>query len=119
MAKHGEQKLLDLLRINQVFMELRPEINLSLVSAFMAAVIKHPKTEDDRAPTIKELSILADVPYTSMSRHLRYLGAKERTGKPGLNLVEVRENPDNKREKMVYLTAAGEELRDQIIRLLR
>lgn len=119
MAKHGEQRLLDLLRINQVFMELRPEINLSLVSAFMATVIKHPRSHEDRAPTIKELSILADVLYTSMSRHLRYLGAKERTGKPGLNLVEVRENPDNRREKMVYLTKDGEDLRDKVLKLLR
>ncbi|XHC10658.1 hypothetical protein ABWH98_24530 [Labrenzia sp. ac12] len=118
MANRDELKLLKLLRVNQAFMDLRPEMNLSLMSAFVAAIIRHPQGENDDAPTIKELSELAGVPYTSMSRHLRYLGDRERIGKPGLKLVEVRENPDNKREKMVYLTLEGEELRDKVFSLL-
>lgn len=99
-------------------MELRPEMNLSLASAFIAAAFAQPSAEGDPAPTIKELSILAGLPYTSMSRHFRYLGEKERVGKNGLSLVEVHVNPDNRREKLVYLTTTGKMLKDQIVELL-
>lgn len=118
MANRDDLKLLKLLRVNQAFMELRSEMNLSLMSAFIAAIIRHPEDRDAEAPTIKELSELAGVPYTSMSRHLRYLGEKERIGKPGLKLVEVRENPENKREKLVYLTEDGKRLSDKILKLI-
>jgi len=118
MTSRSDRKLLRLLRVNQVFMELRPEMNLSLASAFIAAAFAQPSEEGDAAPTIKELSVLADVPYTSMSRHYRYLGEKERVGKNGLNLVEVHVNPDNRREKLVYLTKDGEALRDKLLKFL-
>ncbi len=118
MARSSDRKLLNLLRVNKVLMDLRPEMNLSLASAFIAAAFAQPSEEGGTVPTIKELSVLADVPYTSMSRHYRYLGEKERVGKDGLNLVEVRVNPDNRREKLVYLTTNGKLLKDQIVKLL-
>ncbi|MBG6178796.1 DNA-binding MarR family transcriptional regulator [Labrenzia sp. EL_208] len=118
MANRSDRRLLNLLYIHQVFMEMRPEINMSQVSAFVAAAFSQPDNEDEEAPTIKELSALAGVPYSTMSRHYRYLGEKERHGKDGLGLVTVTINADDRRERNVHLTKAGNMLKEQLVELL-
>ncbi len=56
---------------------------------------------------------------TTVSQHLRYLGYGYRTGKPGLGLVETRENPDNRRKKVFALTPKGRGLVSQLELILR
>lgn len=108
MNSKSSRKLNNLMKVNELFLEERPEINASLINSYLAAAMSQPTSGDDTTPTIKELSRLADLPYTTMSRHLRYLGEKERDDKEGMHLVWVKENPDDRREKLVYLTSKGE-----------
>ncbi|WP_346895685.1 hypothetical protein [uncultured Roseibium sp.] len=119
MASRSDLKLLSLLRINQIFIELSPEMNLSQLSAFLVAALHQPTGEDERPPTIRELATLSELPYTSMSRHYRYLGERQRHGKEGLGLVDVRIDPDNKRQKQVYLTSNGSALAKKILTYLK
>lgn len=118
MAGRADRRLLGLIRANQAMMELRPEINASLINAFLGAAISQPTNPEETPPTIIELARFLETPYNSMSRHCRYLSDIERPGKEGAGLVEVRMNPDNRREKLVYLTPQGEVLRDKLLGLL-
>ena len=118
MNSRVNRKLHSVMRVNELFLDERSEINASLINSYIATALSQPGSPHDPAPTINQLSRLAGVPCTTMSRHLRYLGDKERKDKAGMNLVRVNENPDNRREKQVYLTYKGEKLRDRIIKFL-
>lgn len=118
MNSRSNRKLHSLMRVNEQFLEERSEINAALINSYLAAAMSQPDAVDGTAPTVKDLSKLTDLPYATMSRHLRYLGDRERDGKKGMHLVQVDVNPDNRREKQVFLTHKGEELRAEILRLL-
>jgi len=118
MNSRSNRKLHALMRVNELFMAERSEINANLMNSFYAAAMTQPVSSEDTFPTIKELSQLADIDYVTMSRNLRYLGDKEREGKRGMDLVRTNINPDNRREKQVFLTAKGEALRSHFLRLL-
>ncbi|MCR9056297.1 MAG: hypothetical protein NXI02_03100 [Rhodobacteraceae bacterium] len=96
----------------------RSEINANLMNTFYAAAMTQPMAVDQESPTIKELSELAGVNYRTLSRNLRYLTYRDRKNKPGLDFVIVETNPDNRREKRVFLTDKGEQLREDILLLI-
>ena len=56
MANRSELKLLSLLRINHIFIELSPKMNLSQLSAFLVAALHQPNGEGESPPTIRELA---------------------------------------------------------------
>lgn len=64
---------------------------------------------------IKELSEKVGLPYTTVSRHLRYLGDFERTGVEGLGLVRTDIYVMNRRQKVVSLTTKGKAMRDLLL----
>lgn len=118
MGTATDLKLLGIMRAQRVLLGMRPEMSLAVATAFFAVAFLEAEERRKAPPTLKEVSVFADLPYSSISRHIRYLSDFERPGKPGANLVVMGTNPDNRRENQVRLTDAGRLLARQVIQLL-
>lgn len=104
--------LLRLLRINQAFIERQREINAAIINTFIGAAFWGDLDADPLS--ISELSKELGVAPTTVSRHLRYLGEGIRKGRPGMGLVATFPHPDDARNKIIRLTEAGRDLRNQL-----
>ena len=93
------------------------EMPISALGTFLGIVIWGGEgTPKWPARTINEIADKLSQPASTIYQHVRYLGtAPHRYGKPGLGLVETRENPADRRQKLVTLTPAGEALMAKII----
>lgn len=60
--------------------------------------------------SLKELAKLADVKMATASRYISSLGTNQILKEPGLGLVEARENPAERRKKIITLTDKGRAL---------
>lgn len=69
--------------------------------------------------TVDDYAKRAGISATTMSRHLLDLGDRTRNLKPGLGLVEGRDNILNRREKNYTLTAKGRSLVTKVAGALR
>lgn len=67
---------------NRVMLGIREEINASIINTFLGVAIWGGSNYAKEPLTIKELSAKVGLPYTTVSRHLRYLGELERQGRP-------------------------------------
>src|SRR5688500_10463579 len=56
----------------------------------------------------RDLKSKTDIPAPTLSRILLTMMARNRNREEGYGLVEMRENPDNRREKRIFLTEKGE-----------
>lgn len=101
---------------NRIFTTHRDEINVNLVNTFVGVCLwGHENNKMGDPLTIKELSAKLGMPYTSVSRHLRYLGDFERLGVEGMGLVRTDIYALNRRQKTVSLTVKGKALRDKLL----
>lgn len=101
---------------NRLFMGLESEINAAIINTFLGVCIWSDKWEERGVPlTISELSERLGQPFTSTSRHLRYLGDFQRMGVPGMNLVRTDIYKLNRRMKTVSLTMKGKAMRDKVL----
>jgi DNA-binding transcriptional ArsR family regulator len=100
---------------NRTIMAEREEIPSTIINTFLGVVIwgEHQGSKGEPL-TLKELSERVGLPYTTVSRHLRYLGDYERTGVPGLGLVRTDIYPLNRRQKVATLTAKGKALASRL-----
>lgn len=116
MAAIGENKRVRaLFEVNRLLMDQRPEMPISIVNTLLGCFLwKHSEDQPGTPITILELSEKIGLPYTTVSRHLRYLGEEERTGVPGLGLVETEVYLLNRRQKTVKLTHKGRALMDRL-----
>jgi DNA-binding MarR family transcriptional regulator len=103
---------------NRVLMEIREECPLSIMNTFLGIGIWGFEPGEKEPFTIKELSEKIDLPYTTVSRHLRYLGDYERFGVPGAGLVATEIYPLNRRQKIVFLTERGRKIYDRVAYML-
>lgn len=99
---------------NRVLTALKDEINTSIVNTFIGVCIWGHESDNDEPLTIRQLSERIGLPYTTVSRHLRYLGDMERFGKDGMGLVQTDIYVMNRRQKVVSLTTKGRSLRDRV-----
>ncbi|WP_150526784.1 hypothetical protein [Roseibium sediminis] len=100
---------------NRVFLASRDEINATLINTFLGVALYGHERDDKEPLTIKELSEKVSLPYTTVSRHLRYLGDFERTGVEGMGLVKTDIYILNRRQKIVSLTTKGKGVRDRLL----
>lgn len=115
-AKVGDQAALRAyFEANRVMLGLKEEINTSIVNTFLGVAIWGGLDHRDDPLTMQELSTRIGLPYTTVSRHLRYLGELERQGKPGLDLVTTEIYHLNRRMKVTELTHKGKAIRDRIV----
>lgn len=111
----GHRVLKGYFEANRVFLQSREEINAALINTFLGVALWGHDREEPEPLTIKELSEKVGLPYTTVSRHLRYLGDFERTGVEGLGLVRTDIYVMNRRQKIVSLTTKGKAMRDRLL----
>ncbi|TMV08681.1 winged helix-turn-helix transcriptional regulator [Ruegeria sediminis] len=75
---------------------------------FLWAALNEGKTQVDLRRDLDMLSSTA-------SRNLAALSKVHRLGKPGLNLIEWVENPEDRRAKLIYLTVKGRQLASKLL----
>lgn len=99
--------------------EIAPEMPIGILLSLLAVAQYSPRKEQDPRDqlSLQQIAEVAGIPYTSMSRHLRYLGEMERPGVPGLGLVDVAELIIDRRQKGAYLTHKGNRLMEQFFTL--
>lgn len=95
------------------------ELSVTVLNTFLGVVLWGYDRKQDDPLTIYELSEKIGLPYTTVSRHLRYLGEGERmTRGPAPKLVERHIYPLNRRQKVVSLTSKGRALGEQLMFIL-
>ncbi|MET4636439.1 hypothetical protein [Kaistia defluvii] len=96
------------------------DIPAAVVNTLLGVAIWEGHQVDPREPmTLEDLAVKIGTPPTTVSVHLRYLGASYREEKPGLGLVETREYRPNRRKKTFHLTPRGRGLIRQLDLILR
>lgn len=73
----------------------------------------------DEGIGVKDLSERVGVTVAGSSRHVSHLSRQGRNGKPGLDLIELRERVDDRRYKGCYLTKKGKLLRDSLLGVIQ
>jgi DNA-binding MarR family transcriptional regulator len=66
--------------------------------------------------SMAELTDRLKIAQSSTSRNVAYLSRWRAYEKPGHNLVEARENPQDRRAKVVELTSKGEKLAEALVK---
>lgn len=87
-----------------VFRAIHPRIEAQMIHVFLA-VAAYP----DRSQ--QEIADMVGITQTSVSRNLAMLSKHHNIA---LDLVEIRENPENRRYKLVSLTPKGKALLAQL-----
>ena len=96
-----------LLRVNQMFMADQREINAAIINTFLGVAIWYGVHSEGSRLSLGDLAKRLDLPPSTLSRHLRYLGARQRKDVPGMGLVEVMVTDEDARRKWVRLTPSG------------
>lgn len=94
------------------FLALRDRMPLRCVQAFLAVAMYPGESVSDYARRC-QLNV------NTMSRNLLDIGPRNRDDEPGLGLVEARDNPENRRERVYKLTPAGSALLDKVFQAIR
>jgi DNA-binding MarR family transcriptional regulator len=100
-----------LIRAIDCFRRIDPEFPPQLVNLFLHAALAPDRPMSDLAER-------ADVSLPSVSRHVERLGKVWSPGRAGHDLLEWRENPSNRRQKLVRLTANGERFLADLLKVL-
>jgi DNA-binding MarR family transcriptional regulator len=103
----------------RLVMESR-DVPVAIALTFLGAAIwETPEDQAGESLTLEELAVKVGYSATTVSQHLRYLGAHYRVGKAGLGLVETHEYLHNRRRKVFRLTPKGRGLIRQLDLILR
>lgn len=85
------------------------EVPVSIFVTFLgAAMWTGDRDHPDGPMSLEEFAARVGKTPSSISSHMRYLGALYRDGKPGLGLIRTIEHPLNGRMKTFVLTPHGE-----------
>ena len=87
-------------RIIEEFRKLDPEIPSQAINAFLYIVLHE-------GCSVKDIGEALNLRQSSASRNVALLSKMHRLGKPGLGLIEAKEDPRDRRWKTVNLTARG------------
>jgi DNA-binding transcriptional ArsR family regulator len=90
------------------------EMPVSILNTFLGVALWGYDRQKGDPLTIQELSEKVGLPYTTVSRHLRYLGDYYRADRPGLDLVGTEIYAMNRRQKIAFLTTRGRALAEQL-----
>lgn len=92
--------LISFYRAIEEMRKLDPELPLQTVAVFVAVALKP-------GITMKDLGPLVGLSQASISRNVAALAKTHRLDKPGLDLLIAREDPVERRRKIVELTPKG------------
>lgn len=91
-----------------VFREVEKDMPMSMAIIFIWVALNEGSTQ-------VEMRQALDMPSATSSRNLAALSKVHRLGKAGHDLVEWVENPEDRRAKLLYLTAKGKKLMGRIL----
>ena len=100
MPMNNFQALNKIYRVIEEFRKLDPEIPSQAINAFLYIVLHE-------GSSIKDIGEALNLRQSSASRNVALLSKIHRLRKPGLGLVEAKEDPRDRRWKTVSLTARG------------
>lgn len=87
--------------------ELDPDVPATQVTCFLWVALNEGRTQVDLRQSL-------GLPSSTSSRSLAALSKVHRLGKPGLDLIEWVENPEDRRAKLLYLSPKGKALAEKI-----
>jgi DNA-binding MarR family transcriptional regulator len=104
-AIHGETPdgIHLLMRVLEEFRKLDPDLPIQYALSFLTLAT-------NEGLSLGELATRLGIAQSSASRNVAALSAWHSFGKPGLDLVEAREDPRERRRKLVTLTSKGHAL---------
>lgn len=97
-------ELRDCLRVVVELRHVDPEMSLPELHVFLLIA-----SEEDGL-SLTDVAGKAGVPLATASRYIGHLGQIDRFYKPGLGLLDSREDPRERRKKIITLTDKGKEL---------
>ncbi|MBO6814538.1 MAG: hypothetical protein JJ891_06745 [Rhizobiaceae bacterium] len=90
-------------------------MTLGQAMTFLGVVLWGASNKHEEPLTLVELSERIGIPYTSLVRHIRYLGEEGlRPSQPGLGLISSEVYLLNRRQKVAYLTPKGLRLAEKL-----
>jgi DNA-binding MarR family transcriptional regulator len=104
--------LLNTMRALEPFKNLRATMPLQYVNAFLLVATQEGKN-------VTEYARQAGISQSLMTRHLSDLGTINRYHEEGFGLVEHTEDPMDRRNRLVTLTAKGQGVVEHIVRAHR
>lgn len=99
--------------INDLFrrlQELHPEMPLGMAYSFFVIASK-----DSEGVSLTDLANRVSIGLASASRYVAALGVADRRRDPGLGLVEAREDPLERRKKIIKLTPKGRAFINKVV----
>ncbi|GLO74212.1 hypothetical protein MACH18_12920 [Phaeobacter italicus] len=90
------------------FRKLDPDMPMTQAICLLWVALNEGRTQ-------VELRQALDMPSATSSRSLAALSKVYKIGKPGLDLIEWVENPEDRRAKLLFLTTKGRKVIDQLL----
>ncbi|WP_422049748.1 MarR family winged helix-turn-helix transcriptional regulator [Shimia sp.] len=92
----------------QLMRDTEKDMPMSMAAVFAWVALNEGSTQ-------VELRNALDMPSATSSRILAALSKVHRLGKPGHDLIEWVENPEDRRAKLLYLTTKGRALANKMV----
>lgn len=97
-------------RVLSLFQIIDPEMPIQMVKTYVQVALAHPEPA-----LMSEMADVLGLAQSSVSRNVAALSDWNRHRVTGHDLVSARENPMDRRQKLVTLTAKGIKLREQML----
>ena len=94
--------------------EVNPQFTLTNALTFLV-IARDESAKVSQSELCREFRVVD----ATVSRMVRALTPEGERGKPGLGLVELEQDPNDKRRKIIRLTPEGERLRNSILSSMR
>lgn len=102
----------DLILVVEEFRKLDPEIQAQTVMTFLMVAEKP-------GISMKTMQDSLGIARSTMSRNVAYLSShKTAAGKKGHGLLESREDPEDRKQKLVYLTSKGRAVMASLLNIM-
>jgi len=110
--ENEKRELRSIFNLITAFRRLEPDMPMTQAICFVWVALNEGRTQ-------VELRQALDMPSATSSRNLAALSKVHRLGKPGLDLIEWVENPEDRRAKMLYLTKRGKHVAATLMDTIR
>lgn len=115
LTTKDRQGVMALYRSTDYMLGKSPELPATILKTFLGVILWGDRSRNEEPMTILELGERLEIAPSTVSRHLRYLGERERTGVEGMGLVELHEYTLNRRYKTVHLTQQGRAVAKRLV----